>query len=73
MRTTQWIGFLGAMLVAVSGWAAHATLTGWADLLTPQSVFGLVGAVGGVLVAFFTDKPGTPANGGGESNRPNRV
>ena len=55
---TVHVAAVGALLVSVvgqmSGW------TSWDQALTPPGMAGLLGAIGGTLVAMFSDKPRDP-------------
>lgn len=45
----------GAVAVALGGYVQGApSIRLWADLFGVQNTFGLIGVVGGVLIAYFT-------------------
>mgnify|MGYP001586753893 CR=1 FL=1 len=44
-----------SLLVAVGSWGAH--FNSWIEIFQPSTLFGLIGTVGGVVLAWLGDSP----------------
>lgn len=60
MISTKALVLIASLLVALGGWGA--TFTSWAEVCRVNNVFGLVGIIGGVLLAWLG---ASPLQGGG--------
>lgn len=56
----QYVIFVGLLLVAVSSYVtSHEDITTFAQLMQPMHFFGLLGVIGSVIGAFFTNSNGS--------------
>lgn len=57
-RQNPYLVLVASLVVALGAWGANVEM--WAQLAEPSMVFGLIGTVGGILIAWTGRSPFKP-------------